>query len=126
MLEEITQYLRSLFNTPDRASAEAYMKKVVAKYEPLSSKLVSWMESNIPGGFSFFAFLFEHSRRIRTTHVLEQVNQGNRRRIRVVNIFPNEQACLRLVRAIQMETDEEWQTGKCDLSFKGSDFPKCT
>ena len=122
MLPKVAQDLRSVFNAPDRASAEAYLKKLVAQYEPIASKLASWMEDNIPGGFSFFAFPAEHRRRLRTTNMLERVNQEIRRRTRVVNIFPNEASCLRLVSAILMETDEEWQTGKRYLSFEGSDF----
>jgi transposase-like protein len=122
MLSEVAQDLRSVFNAPDQASAEAYLKQVVAKYEPSASKLASWMEDNIPSGFSVFAFPFEHRRRIRTTNMLERVNQEIKRRTRVVNIFPNEASCLRLVSAILMETDEDWQTGKRYLSFEGSDF----
>jgi transposase-like protein len=67
-------------------------------------------------------FPFEHRRRIRTTNMLERVNQEIRRRTRVVNIFPNEASCLRLVSAILMEKDEDWQTGRRYLSFEGSDF----
>jgi len=36
----------------------------------------------------------------------------------VVGIFPNEAACLRLVSAILMEQDEEWQTGRIYLSME--------
>lgn len=35
-----------------------------------------------------------------------------RRRTRVARIFPNERSCLRLVRALAVETHEGWLTGK--------------
>ena len=38
----------------------------------------------------------------------------------VVSIFPNQAACLRLVSAILMEQDEEWQTGRTYLSSETS------
>jgi len=122
MLPEVAQDLRSVFNAPDRVSAEAYLKQLVAKYEPSASRLATWMEDNIPGGFSFFAFPVSHRRRIRTTNMLERVNQEIRRRTRVVNIFPNEGSAQRLISAILMEMDEDWQTGRIYLSFEGSDF----
>jgi transposase-like protein len=41
-------------------------------------------------------------------------------RTTVVSIFPNEAACLRLISAILVETDEAWQTNKKYLSFPPS------
>ena len=39
---------------------------------------------------------------------LERVNQELKRRTRVVRIFPNAESCLRLVRALAVETHENW------------------
>jgi transposase-like protein len=41
-----------------------------------------------------------------------------------VRIFPNQAACLRLVSAILMEQDEEWQTGRVYLSMEEDPSPK--
>ena len=121
MLKEVAQDLRGVFNAPDRPAAESYLKQVVRKYETRASRLANWMEQAIPEGFAVFAFPVEHRRRIRTTNMLERLSQEIRRRTRVVNIFPNEASCLRLTSAILMEFDEEWQTGRCYLSFEGSE-----
>jgi transposase-like protein len=40
--------------------------------------------------------------------MLERVNQEIKRRTRVIRIFPNEQACLRLVSTLMMELNQEW------------------
>jgi transposase-like protein len=40
--------------------------------------------------------------------MLERLNEGIKRRIRVVRIFPNVQSCPRLVRALCVETREAW------------------
>ena len=37
-----------------------------------------------------------------------RVNEEIRRRTYVVRIFPNAQSCLRLVRALAVETNENW------------------
>lgn len=39
------------------------------------------------------------------------------RRTRVAGLFPNEASLLRLVSAVPMELDEEWQTGKRYLNM---------
>ena len=40
--------------------------------------------------------------------MLERLNEEIRRRTRVVRIFPNRDGCLRLVRALAVETYEDW------------------
>ncbi len=45
---------------------------------------------------------------MRSTDMLERVNQEIKRRTRVIRIFPNEQACVRLVSTLMMELNQEW------------------
>ena len=40
--------------------------------------------------------------------MLERLNEELKRRTHVVRIFPHEQSCLRLIRALAMETHENW------------------
>jgi transposase-like protein len=49
---------------------------------------------------------------VRTTNGLERFNQELKRRTRVVRIFPNRAALLRLVSALAMEQSEEWVSGR--------------
>ncbi len=123
MRAEVAADIRTIFNMPDRPSAEAQLRKVIAKYEKTASKLALWLEKSIPEGLSVFDFPKAHQRKIRTTNPLERVNREVKRRTQVVSIFPNEAACLRLASAILMEIDEDWQTGRVYLTFE-TDEPK--
>lgn len=116
MLTEVANDIRTIFNAPDRPTAEAYLAKTVQKYAKTASRLADWLEKNIPEGLTVFAFPAEHRRKIRTTNGLERVNKKVHRRTQVVSIFPNESACLRLISAVLMEIDEEWQTGRIYLA----------
>ena len=49
-----------------------------------------------------------HRKRMRSTNMLERVNQEIKRRTRVIRIFPNEPACVRLVSTLMMELNQEW------------------
>ncbi len=45
---------------------------------------------------------------LKSTNMLERLNEEIRRRTHVVRIFPNGESCLRLVRALAVETHENW------------------
>ena len=40
--------------------------------------------------------------------MLERINQELKRRTHVIRIFPNEESCLRLIRALAVEIHEDW------------------
>lgn len=44
--------------------------------------------------------------------MLERLNREIERRTRVVTIFPNDDALLRLASAVLMEVDEAWMSGR--------------
>ena len=118
MQKEVAEDIRTIFNAPDRPMAENYLARAVKKYAETASRLADWMERNIPEGLTIFSFPAAHRRLIRTTNSLERLNREIRRRTRVVSIFPNEMAGLRLVSAILMEVSDEWEGGKVYLSFE--------
>ena len=120
MRKEAAEEIRTIFNAPDRETAESYLKKAVEKYAILAPKLADWMEVNISEGFTVFAFPRAHQRRLRTSNYLERLSQEIKRRTRVVRVFPNEQACLRLISAILMEIGEEWEYGRLYLEMENS------
>jgi len=119
MQREVAADIRMIFNAPNRELAQSYLGQVVEKYGRSAARLADWLEVNIPEGLSFFEFPQDHWRRIRTTNGLERVSQEIKRRTRVVRIFPNEGACLRLVTAVLMEISEDWETGRIYLSLDG-------
>ncbi len=115
--------IRTIFNAPDRATAEQYLVRMVQKYLKAAAKLATWMEANLPEGFTVFAFPKAHQRRLRTVNLLERVNRELDRRTRVVSIFPSEASCLRLISALLMELDDEWQTGYVYLNMTAEGSP---
>jgi len=117
---EVAEDIRAIFNSPDRETGEAFLKKAVEKYALLAPKLADWMEVNLPEGFTVFSFPRVHQRRLRTSNYLERLNQEIKRRTRVVRVFPNEQACQRLISAILMEMNDEWEYGRIYLRMERS------
>jgi transposase-like protein len=104
--------IRAIFNAPDRDEADHLLDKFLRRYEKTAPALVRWAEEALPEGFTVFALPPSHRRRLRTTNLVERLNEEIRRRTRVARLFPNEAACLRLVSAILMEISEDWQTAE--------------
>ena len=125
MKAEVAAAIRSVFNAPDRLSAEARLQAIVAQYQKSAPRLAAWMEANLPEGLSVFALPESHRRLLRTTNSLERVNKEVKRRTRVATLFPSEQSCLRLVSAVLMEMSDDsvhipvnWEAGKAYLTFE--------
>lgn len=121
MLSEVTDDIRTIFDAPDRMTAEAYLAKTIVKYQQSASRLSEWLAVNIPEGLTVFSFPGAFRRLLRTTNGVERLHREVRRRARVVSIFPNPASCLRLVSAVLNEISEEWLTGRTYLSFEGTD-----
>jgi putative transposase len=119
MQAEVAEDIRTIFNAPDRTTAEAYLAKAVENYQKTASRLAEWMAVNIPEGLTIFSFLATHRLLIRTNNVVERLHREVRRRTRVVSIFPNPASCLRLVSAVLNEISDEWLTSKAYLTFQG-------
>lgn len=120
MRAQVAADIRTIFNAPDRLTAENYLKQTIQKYLKSAPKLAAWLETDLPEGFTVFSFPKAQQRRLRTVNPLERVHREIERRTRVVSIFPSEAACLRLISALLMELDETWQTGKIYLTLNES------
>lgn len=120
MKSEVAAAIRSIFTAATAAEADAQLTRTIQRYATTCPKLAQWMEANLPQGLTVFAFPEPHRRRIGTTNGLERLNREIRRRTRVVGIFPNEEACLRLVSAILMEISDEWEASRTYIALTPS------
>ena len=90
-----------------RADLAAWLKRWQGKY----AKLCDWVEENIEETLTVYRLPVGHHKHMRSTNLIERLNEEIRRRTYVVRVFPNSEACLRLVRALAAEQHEEWQEG---------------
>jgi putative transposase len=110
MRSPVAADIRAIFNAPDQHEAERLLEMFVERYQKTAPKLANWAEEALPQGFTVFSLTPAHRRRLRTTNLVERLNEEVRRRTRVARLFPNEASCLRLVSAVLMEIAEDWQT----------------
>ncbi|MGY3238146.1 hypothetical protein ACVWZ4_001197 [Bradyrhizobium sp. USDA 4472] len=79
-----------------------------AKWGRKYLKLTGWVEDNIEETLTYFRLPLGHRKHMKSTKMLERLNEEIRRRTYVVRIFPNAESCLRLVRALTVECHEGW------------------
>ena len=66
------------------------------------------LENGFEDAIQILSFPENIRRRIRTTNVLERLNEEIRRRERVIRIFPNINSITRIIGTLLMEKDTEW------------------
>lgn len=106
--DDCLQELRWLYDRRDLAEAKADLGAWLAKWSARYPRLTGWVEENIEQTLTFFRLPRQHHKHLKSTNMLERLNEEIRRRTYVVRIFPNAQSCLRLVRALAVETHENW------------------
>jgi putative transposase len=118
--KELAADLRAIFAATSREQALQIASSVAEKWRSGkgATKVADHLDEHIEECLSCLAFPESHRRRLRTTNGLERLNQEIKRRTRVVRIFPNREACLRLVTAVAVEHSEEWLTGRRYLDME--------
>ncbi len=90
--------------TEAREDLAAWLKKWQARYP----KLCNWVEEHIEETFTFYRWPLAHHKHLKSTNMLERLNEEIKRRTYVIRIFPNAESCLRLIRALAVEIHEDW------------------
>jgi transposase-like protein len=106
--DDCLQELRWMYERRDLKEAKADLAAWLKKWAPRYPKLTLWVEENIEETFTYFRLPMRHHKHMKSTNMLERFNQEIKRRSFVVRIFPNQESCLRLVRALAVETHENW------------------
>ena len=101
--------LRTVFAQPDAAAVRGAWDQVADHLAGLFPKTGELMADAKPGVLAFADFPKAHWPKIWSTNPLERINKEIKRRSRVVGIFPNQAAAVRLVGAILADTHDEYQ-----------------
>jgi putative transposase len=101
--------MRTIYAQPDAGHVFEQFDEIVAMLTQRFPDAAAVLNNARDDVLAFCAFPEAHWRKIWSTNPLERVNGEIKRRTRVVGIFPNDAAVLRLVSAVVAETHDEWQ-----------------
>jgi transposase-like protein len=110
--EEAASWVRTIFAQPSQEAAQQQVEVVVEKLQPAWPDAAQLLRDAAPDLLAHTAFPKAHWRRLATNNMVERLNREIRRRIDVVQVFPDRSAALRLIGAILMETNTDWVGGR--------------
>ena len=77
--------------------------------DPIYPKAAALLLDAEPDILAYKSFPNEHWRRIHSTNLVERLNREVKRRTKVVGVFPDQSAVIRLVGTLLMEIDDDWR-----------------
>ena len=111
--------IRQVFLQPDREAAHQAFRHVADQLRPRWPKLAAFMDASEHDVLAYLGFPAQHRAKLHSTNPLERLNKEVKRRADVVGIFPNEESIMRLIGAVLMEANDEWQLQHRYMQIEG-------
>jgi putative transposase len=111
--------IRQAFIQPDHASATQTWRHVADQLRGRWPKLGVLMDEAEADVLAYMNFPAQHRTKLHSTNPLERLNKEVKRRADVVGIFPNEESITRLIGAVLMEANDEWQLQHRYMQIEG-------
>jgi transposase-like protein len=119
-VDMVAAVLRTVFAQPDPETVAATWDSVRDQLTARFPRIGPLMDAAKTEVLAFTTFPRAHWTKIWSTNPLERVNKEIKRRSRVVGIFPNPAAVIRLVGAVLADMHDEWQSGDRRYLSEGS------
>jgi putative transposase len=106
--EMVAATIRTIFAQPTGETVRAQLDTVADMLGGQFPKVKAMLLEAKEDLTAFAVFPERHWKKIQSTNPLERVNREVKRRVDVVQVFPNDDALLRLVTAVLFELHDEW------------------
>jgi putative transposase len=111
--------LRQAFLQPDPDSARKVWRTMADQFRDRWPKLAKLLDESEHDVLAYLSFPAQHRAKLHSTNSLERLNKEVKRRADVVGIFPSESSILRLIGAVLLEANDEWQLQHRYMQIEG-------
>jgi putative transposase len=115
--------LKDIFSATGKEEAIRRKENLIEKLSAIKPEVSSWIDEEIESCLSVYYLPAMHRLKMKSTNMIERLNQELKRRSRVIRIFPNESSCMRVLGMLCMEQSEDWETGRIYLNMNVDQKP---
>ena len=113
--------INTVFAQDTAVAARQQWRAVADQFREKFPKLAALLDEAEHDVLAFMNFPKAHRKQLASTNPLERVNAEIKRRTDVVGIFPNDASIVRLVGALLLEQNDEWQLQRRYMQLEGLD-----
>ncbi len=106
--------LKRIFRADTAMEARQRFDELAEQLEGKADKALECLENGLEDALSVMALPEKYRKRLRTSNMIERLNEEIRRRERVVRIFPNQPSVLRLIGAVLAEQLAQLVLGRAE------------
>ena len=104
----VSAFIATSFAQVTAEAASTQWRAVAGQVRPKAPKLATLMDESEDDVLAYMSFPKEYRAKLHSTNPIERLNGEIKRRTDVVDIFPNDEAIVRLVGALLREQNDEW------------------
>ena len=107
--KDFRESVKTLFRLTSIDTARTMKNHLIEEYidQPKYTKACETLDEGFEDAFQYTVAGHGHNR-LKSTNLLERLNQEVRRREKVIRIFPNHASANRLIGAVLMDKNDEW------------------
>jgi len=100
--------VKQIFYATSESEARQHFYDFKQRWQQQLPSVVECVEKDLEQLIAFYKFPYSHWVKIRSTNVIERAFKEFRRRVKVMETFPNEASCLRIMFSLAKMLNENW------------------
>lgn len=104
----LTSELREMFLSSTINEARHLRDEIVEEYQDVASEAMAILDSGFEDSMTIMVLPSKYRLSLRTSNMLERENGELRKREKVIKIFPNKEAAIRMMGAVLLDDHNDW------------------
>ena len=115
---EVKERLREMYTARNLEKAKALKDELVDRLREIAPKAAELLDEGFDDITAVLSLPTKYRTKLRTSNLIERLNEELRRRERPIRIFPNEASVIRIMGSVIMEIHEKWETSRLDFDME--------